>query len=362
MKIVFRVDASLQIGTGHVMRCLTLAEELRVLGHEIIFISRKLEGNLCHFVSERGFKIFCLPSQQNKANNCNSKHAHWLETSWEIDAKQTIEIIEKHIGYFDWLIIDHYAIDYKWESLLKNYCQRMMVIDDLADRKHFCDILLDQNYYLNFQNRYQKLIRSGCKLLLGPKYSLLRNEFIELRKEIRFKEVKNITNILVFFGGSDPTNETLKTLYALNALESNKLNIDVVVGASNPNIDKIKEYCNKYSNINFHSAINYMAKLMKQADLAICAGGTTTWERYCMGLPAILIAVAYNQIEICEAISELGIDYYLGKSEEVSDKDIINSLERFHRGDINLQKTSIKAQKIVDGKGKFRVINELIKN
>lgn len=361
MKVVFRVDASFQIGTGHVMRCLTLAEELKDRGHEVIFISRKLKGHLCDLINQRGYQAYCLPSQNKTINNCDTKHAQWLETSWEIDAQQTIEIIDKYIKCVDWLIIDHYALDHKWESQLKNYSKRIMVIDDLADRKHLCDILLDQNYYLNFEYRYKYLVPSNCKLLLGPKYALLRDEFIDLRKNLNNKKNDEINNILVFFGGSDPTNETLKALYALNKLDYNKINIDVVVGVSNPHKDKIKDYCSRFPNINFHCGIDYMARLMKQADLAICAGGSTTWERYCMGLPAILISVAYNQIEICQALSRLGIDYYLGKSEEVGDKDIINAFYKFQKGDINLSQASMKALKIVDGLGKYRVVNELLK-
>lgn len=361
MKVVFRVDASFQIGTGHVMRCLTLAEELKDRGHEVIFISRELRGHLCDLINQRGYQVYCLPSQNKIINNCDTKHAQWLETSWEIDAQQTIEIIDKYIKCVDWLIIDHYALDHKWESRLKNYSKRIMVIDDLADRKHMCDILLDQNYYLNLENRYENLVSLQCKRLLGPTYALLRNEFIDLRKELNNKVDNDIRNILVFFGGSDPTNETLKTLYALNILDCNNINIDVVVGVSNPHKDKIRDYCSHFPNINFHCGIDYMASLMVQADLAICAGGTTTWERYCMGLPAILISVAYNQIEICQALSRLGIDYYLGESEEVNGKDIINAFYKFQSGDINLQNSSIKALEIVDGLGKYRVINELLK-
>ncbi|AXM89160.1 UDP-2,4-diacetamido-2,4,6-trideoxy-beta-L-altropyranose hydrolase [Anoxybacillus ayderensis] len=361
MKVVFRVDASFQIGTGHVMRCLTLAEELKKLGHEVIFISRKLKGHLCDLIRQLGYEVYCLPYQNKTRNHCDTKHAQWLETSWEIDAQQTTEIIDTHIKRIDWLIVDHYALDRKWESQLKKYSRGMMVIDDLADREHLCDILLDQNYYLNFRNRYKYLVPLDCKLLLGPKYALLRDEFIELRKELRHKEDNNIRNVMVFFGGSDPTNETLRTLYALNELEYREVNIDVVVGVSNPRKDEIKRYCHRFSHVTFHCGVNYMARLMQQADVAICAGGTITWERYCMGLPAILISVAYNQIEICQALTELGIDYYLGTSETVDRSDIINAFYKFQRGDISLQISSTKALEMVDGLGKYRVVNELLK-
>jgi len=362
MKVVFRVDASVQMGTGHVMRCLTLAQELKDQGHEVIFISRKLKGHLCNLINKKGYQVYCLPFENKTINNCELKHAQWLETSWELDAQQTIEIMDKYIQDADWLIIDHYALDYKWESRLKHYSKYIMVIDDLADRRHLCDILLDQNYYLNMEFRYKNLVSSSSKRLLGPKYALLRNEFIELRKEepIR-KKGEDIKNILVFFGGSDPTNETFKTLFALSELDCNKINIDAVVGVSNPNKDKIKNYCNQFPHIKFHCGIDYMARLMKRADLAICAGGATTWERYCMGLPAVLISVAYNQVEICHALSTLGIDCYLGKSGEVNDIDILRAFYKFQTGHISLSNTSMKALEVVDGLGKYRVVSELLK-
>jgi len=357
MKIVFRVDASIQIGTGHVMRCLTLAKELKQKGNEVLFISRNLNGNLFDLITREGYQVFCLQTHHKMENNCENKHAQWLETSWEIDAEETTQIIKKNIGKADWLVIDHYAIDYKWENELKDYSKYIMVIDDLADRKHKCDLLLDQNYYSNMYKRYHQLVPTNCKLLLGPKYALLRDEFIENRKILN-RNNRKLQNILVFFGGTDPTNETLKTIRALNKIE-NKLNIDVVVGASNPKKREIREITKRMENTTFHSGIDYMAKLMVKADLAICAGGTTTWERYCLGLPAILIAVAFNQIEICEAISELEIDRYMGESKNITELDIINAVADIHH--LNRKQSVEIALKTVDGWGKFRVIEEILK-
>ncbi len=361
MKIVFRVDASKQIGTGHVMRCLTLAGELESLGHQIAFISRELKGHMCNFIKSQGYTVYTLPQADSARNNCNAAHAQWLQTSWEIDAQQTIDIIKKNLNYVDWIIVDHYALDKKWEEKLKAFTQYIFVIDDLADRPHMCDILLDQNYYKNMEQRYNKLTPPNCLKLLGPKYALLRTEFLRARECLR-KRGNTLKTVLIFFGGSDPTNETYKAIKALEKMDCEHLCIDVVVGQSNPQKSVIQDLCKKHLNIKFHHQIDYMSRLMSEADLAICAGGSTTWERYCLGLPAVLISVAYNQVEICETIDSLSIDYYIGKSEEVCEKDIRNAIEFVKSGEFNLKKSFKRALELVDGFGKTRVASGILQH
>ncbi|TFE03933.1 UDP-2,4-diacetamido-2,4,6-trideoxy-beta-L-altropyranose hydrolase [Jeotgalibacillus salarius] len=349
MNICFRVDASTNIGTGHIMRCLTFAEELRESGHTIYFVCRLHHGNLSHLIAEKGFFIYTLKNYEKKYISPNQiKHGSWLGTSIEQDALETKKVLLSCEVQFDWMIIDHYAIDKSWEQKIKELVPNILVIDDLADREHVCDILLDQNYYSNAYERYYGLIPKNCKLLLGPEYALLREEFIKLHESTKLNS-KHKT-VLIFYGGSDPTNDTIK---AINAIESFDLTVHVVVGPTNQNKEKIEELCiNK--NMTFHYNINYMAKLMLLADFAICAGGSTTWERYCLGTPAVLTAVAYNQIELCENVHELGIDQYIGVHDSISSDSIKTAVESFLN--INdITKLSDKARKIVDGNGKKRV-------
>ncbi|MBY0600236.1 UDP-2,4-diacetamido-2,4,6-trideoxy-beta-L-altropyranose hydrolase [Bacillus bingmayongensis] len=359
MKIVFRVDSSRQIGTGHIIRCLTLAGELKNCGHQVIFISRELEGHMCNFIKDQGYTVYKLPKTVLVRNNCDTMHAQWLQTSWEIDAQQTIDIIKRNLNHVDWIIVDHYALDKKWEEKLKEFTQYIMVIDDLADRSHICNLLLDQNYYKNMEQRYKGLIPNHCIKLLGTRYALLRPEFLKERKNLR-KRDSILKTIFIFFGGSDSTNETYKAIKALEKIDCKQLRIDVVVGQSNPQKGIIQDLCRKHSNMNFHCQINYISRLMSEADLAICAGGSTTWERYCLGLPAILVSVAHNQVEICETVGSLGVDFYIGKSEEVHEKDISNAIEIVKSGNFDLEKSSRKALKIVDGFGKTRVVSEIL--
>ena len=319
--IVFRVDSSIQIGSGHLMRCLTLADNLNCKS-KTMFIARDLDGNLNYMISRR-FKLSILPKQNHNKLNGYEK---WLTVSQEQDAKETIEII-KNLK-IDLLIVDSYAIDEKWENLIRPYVKRIMVIDDLANRKHDCDILLDQNFYLNGQNRYKELIGKYCKLLLGPEFVLLRDEFYEERNKKRndFSEVKNI---FIFFGGSDLTNDTMKTLKAIFLLKSCNLKVNVVVGNNNIYKKEIEMFCNKYCWITYYCQVDNIAELMSQADLAIGAGGTTTWERCYLGLPSIVISVAENQRQLAIDAHKIGIIKYLGSSDNVSVNDIFEAITYF---------------------------------
>ena len=311
--IVFRVDSSAQIGSGHLMRCLTLAGKLKKENQvEIGFVSRDLEGNLNHLIEKNGYRLFPLPEALSTEELTG--YEKWLTVKQVFDAGQTKKLLQGLT--VDCLVIDSYALDEIWENIVRPYVNQVMVIDDLANRKHNCDILLDQNYYCDMANRYTGLVPANCQLLLGPQYALLREEFYEARKKIRNRD-GNVKNILVFFGGSDLTNETMKALKALESLHRSDIQLNVVVGANNKNKKSIEAFCLQHDNMQYFCQVNNMAELMNEADLSFGAGGTTTWERCFLGLPSIVIAIAKNQIQICEDCNKLGIIRYAGKTEMV---------------------------------------------
>lgn len=327
MQIFIRVDASIEIGTGHVMRCLTYAQQQKKKGNNVVFICREAQGDCINLIKQNGFRVFPLPQVKGSLWDFTKKN-------WYIDVKQTIQVLHQFTK-IQKVVVDHYSIDEKWEKVIRPYTEEIMVIDDLADRKHDCDVLLDQNFYLNMESRYEKLLPNNTKLLLGPKYALLRDEFIQARKLIKPFNGK-VERLFIFFGGSDPTNETEKVLQAIKSLIIlYKLEVDVVVGNSNPNKEVIRELCETIPGVNYHCQINYIAELMAEADLAIGAGGATTWERAYLQLPSIVIAVAENQIEVAEALYKKEIIYYLGTWKEVTSTIISQSLLKF------LQNTNI---------------------
>ena len=329
MVIVFRVDSSQQIGSGHVMRCLTLAERFRSKRKaEVIFLMRDLDGNLIDLVKKQEYKVNVLPRSAHDYDL--SGYEAWLTVPQELDAEQSISCLSG-IGIVDLLVVDSYAIDVIWEDKLRPYSKKIMVIDDLANRRHDCDILLDQNLYKNMNNRYVGLVPSDCTLFLGPQYALLRQEFYEARKRLKNRSEK-LKNIVVFFGGVDATNETMKSLKALAIIDSSQFNIDVIVGNGNPHKKEIKTLCSEHHNWYYHCQVNNMAEFMAKADIAIGAGGTTTWERCFLHLPAIVIAVAENQIEIAEACANHGFIKYLGFHREVNVNDIVGAIRKVQGG------------------------------
>lgn len=333
MIVVIRVDASRQIGSGHVMRCLSLAVKLqKEHDAQVCFIMRQLAGNLFSLVKDKGYSVLPLPAEQTEQKLAG--YEKWLTVPLELDAKETIDKLEA-IGPVDLLVVDSYAIDVTWENTIRPYVKKIMVIDDLANRKHECDLLLDQNLYEDMHTRYDRLVPPHCQLYLGPKYALLRDEFYEARKTIRQRN-GTIQNILVFYGGVDATNETGKALHALEKIRNaDSVTVNVIVGAGNPCKGEIEKCCLKHSNWHFYCQVSNMAEFMNQADLMLGAGGTTTWERCFLRVPALVTAVAENQIESCKYLEKSGIIEYLGISNEVEEEQIVHAIDAFNQYTFN---------------------------
>ena len=327
MNIVIRVDSSTIIGSGHVMRCLTLADTLREQGTKVIFICRQLPGNMCDFIEGKGYQVWCLPYNIKDFNGNIDENLLWLGATLQIDAEQTSQILHRISGKstIDWLIVDHYSLDRQWEERMRSYVQKIMVIDDLANRYHDCDLLLDQNLYIDMLTRYDGLVSGQCQKLLGQQYVLLRPEFYDARATMKASN-GIIKNIIVFLGGSDPTNETMKVLQAIKLLHREDIHVDVIVGNINPHKEQIIEVCDAMPNVTFHCQISNMAEMMCKADLAIGAGGATIWERSFLGLPAFTVVIADNQRKTTEAVAQMGAIINLGWHTEVSIANIYDKL------------------------------------
>ncbi|HZW26151.1 MAG TPA: UDP-2,4-diacetamido-2,4,6-trideoxy-beta-L-altropyranose hydrolase [Gallionella sp.] len=348
--IAFRVDATSQIGTGHFMRCLTLADALKQRGAQIRFVSRDLPAHLSDMLSEKGIELMALTGNRTAFQADDLAHSHWLGASQAGDAQETILALSGH--EWDWLVVDHYALDIRWESSLRSVVRQIMVIDDLADRKHDCDVLLDQNWYADMEVRYSTNVPAHCQLLLGPRYALLRGEFYELRKHMRPRN-GHVNRILVFFGGVDIENYTGLAIRALNRLCVNELQVDVVVGAQHPCREEIEAACAAQGYI-FHVQTRRMGELMAAADLSIGAGGTAMWERCCLGLPALGICIADNQQKQIADAAEKGLLY--APSSELDVVDLIyRHTEALLENPPLLKFISRTAKELVDGRGAVRV-------
>lgn len=323
MQLVIRTDSSRQIGTGHVMRCLNLADYLAAAGHAVSFICRDLDGNIADLVSQRGYHVTLLPHEQGDVGS-DLFHAHWLETSQAIDAQQTIAACEDVA--VDWVIIDHYALDAAWEAAVNQALGcKCWVIDDLVDRAHECDILLDQNYYNDGGSAYNDLLRDGCQRYIGPRYALLKPDFFQIKP---MPAANPPQRLFIFFGGMDSTSETLKALRALQQSDDQLSHVDVVCGARNPDLDEITQIC-EAQGYALHINTPDMAQLIAQADIGLGAGGVNTWERCFLQLPTLVISVAENQEAIAQHCDEAGFVHYLGKSSDVTADSLASALADF---------------------------------
>jgi UDP-2,4-diacetamido-2,4,6-trideoxy-beta-L-altropyranose hydrolase len=355
MHVVFRTDASLVMGQGHVMRCLTLANALRAQGIRSTFVCRQHSGNMCDFIESSGFAVRRLPMGSTfAASGSTLPHDAWLGATWAEDAMQTSAVIAIDSVLPTWLIVDHYALDTRWENALRPAAQRIMAIDDIADRAHTADLLLDQNFYPDMAQRYAQLLNLNCIQLLGPKYSLLRDEFIEFRQHPRPRD-GSVKRGMVFFGGSDTTNETGKALDAVALLNRPDIEFDIVIGAANPHKDELTDQCAKLTHVNLHCQVSNMAQLMHNADLALGAGGTATWERCVLGLPALVLSVADNQIAIAEGVDQLKAQRYLGAASTVSPRILADAMTQAIEDPRMLEEMSNKALALVDTHGTQRV-------
>lgn len=358
-KVCFRVDASSDIGTGHVTRCLTLATQLASVGANVSFICRELEGNLIHLIEQRGFTVHRLPPVNSGWTPSAGEihHAVWLGLPWQDDAAQTAEIVVESVPS-TWMIVDHYGLDARWEKRFRSSGVKIAVIDDLLDRPHSCDLLLNQNLMPDLDSRYKALVPNDCTLLLGPSYALLHKDYGLLRPRSPARKGK-VQRILVSFGGVDKDCLTEKTVQALLAIQLDDVHVDIVISSQSPQYGRISDAISASPTFHLYDRVPSLANLMLAADLAIGAGGTTNWERFCLGLPALIVTVAENQIEIADELAALDLIELLGRSEDLDQSKIAAAIVphiRLERDD----SWSKRCMAVVDGRGAERVCAVLL--
>jgi UDP-2,4-diacetamido-2,4,6-trideoxy-beta-L-altropyranose hydrolase len=299
--IAIRVDGGTQIGSGHVMRCLCLAGELARSGGHVAFLCRDLPGNLSARIEREGYPVVRFGDSP---------------VPWTQDCDETREFLER--ARPSWLIVDHYGLAADWERAVRTSTTRLLAIDDLADRPHECDVLLDQNYLgPDTLTRYSGLVPSHCRQMLGPRYALLQREYANLGPAV-VPRAGDVRRVLVFFGGTDATNETGKALRALARPELLHLAVDVVLGANHPAPEEVAALALERPGTTLHRSLPTLAGLMFRADLAIGAGGTTTSERMCMRLPSVVITVAANQERPIASLAEEGAVMWAGRAGSVT--------------------------------------------
>lgn len=359
MHFAFRTDASLHIGTGHVVRCLTLADALHERGAKSTFICRPHAGHLLDLIQQRGHAAKALaPADDAYTALADPCHAQWLGTDWASDAQQTQQVLGDQV--VDWLVVDHYALDRRWEQTLRPHTRRLMAIDDLADRPHDCDLLLDQNLGRQAKD-YGGLLSSHPQTLIGPSYALLRPEFAQWRKHsLQRRTQPQLKNLLITMGGVDQANATGQVLEALFQCELPvDLCITVVMGPTAPWLEQVQAQAAAMPRpTQVLSGVSNMAQLMAESDFCIGAAGGSAWERCCLGLPTLVLMLAANQQAGAMALQAHGAAWLAADTDQFMKQ--LTALFNPEKLDAILSEMSQAAAKLTAGDGARQVLESIL--
>lgn len=361
MKIAFRVDASLSIGSGHVVRCLTLADALRKKGAHCVFITKAHPGNLIELIKSRSFDVFIIPTGPDSGEEYIQNEKFWLGGTQRDDAIKSIDLCKSNNFTPDAMITDHYSLDDSWEKIFQSHFPeaKIIVIDDLCNRKHECYLLIDST--LERQSvEYKPFVSSECILLMGTDYALLREDFAQLRS-LAYEKRKNIASprkVLITMGGVDINNITGALLKRIsNNIDTQIDLITVVLGVSCPHKDEIIRIAKECKfNVEVLININNMPQVMLENDIAIGALGSTTWERAVLGLPTINLAIAENQLVIVEKLIDKG--FIVFSDTDFSEEDLSCA---WHKLQDEYQELVARSFALCDGAGLQRVVTSLCK-
>lgn len=359
MRVVFRTDASIQIGTGHVMRCLALAGELSKRGAQCTFVCRPHTGHLLELIRNRGHAVSPLSpgGTYNKALP-GQAYAAWLGTTWQMDAHETLQALDGQL--LDWLVVDHYSLDRAWERAMRPLAKKILVVDDLADRPHDCDLLLDQNAGRS-ERDYGGLIEAGTQTLVGPTFALLRPEFAQWRTySVARRAEPQLKALLISMGGVDQVDVTSQVTEALRSCRlRSDAQISIVMGPYAPWLKRVEcEAALMPWRTQVLVGVNNMAQLMAESDLAIGAGGGSAWERCAMGLPSIIFVIAPNQQSGADALQRHGAAIVLQKASQIP--EVLNDCLLAEQGTMVLEQMSRSAATLSTGDGAKKVANAMI--
>jgi UDP-2,4-diacetamido-2,4,6-trideoxy-beta-L-altropyranose hydrolase len=349
------------------MRCLALAQAFQQRGHSCRFVSVGFEGNLIDYLERHGMTVSVIvpATEMRSIGGVNKAGSHLSdiplagEYDQLADAEATLTVLNGTTP--DWLIVDHYALDERWERHLRSHVRHLMVIDDLANRTHDCDALLDQNLGRNSVD-YLGRIPEGCRILVGPEFALLRPEFAELRAySLARRQQPELRYLLISMGGVDQHNVTGLVLKSLKDCRlPPTCRIVVVMGAHTPWLDEVRELSRSLASpCEVRTGVENIAKLMADSDLAIGAAGITSWERCCLGLPSIIVAVAANQIPSCRALAKAGAARMMDSVESIQEQ-LVTMVTGFLMDKNSLKSCSSAAAAITSGKGTQLAIDALV--
>jgi UDP-2,4-diacetamido-2,4,6-trideoxy-beta-L-altropyranose hydrolase len=358
MKVAIRADASREMGTGHLMRCLTLSDSLVAAGMEVVFLCSSASAPWRAVIEAHGHRYVRVPVEapaHGRPMDPSPPHADWLPWGQQADAAAVLAVLPDAV---DWLIVDHYALDARWELAVRPRAGRLLAIDDLADRPHACDVLLDHNPQDKGEARYCGLIPPDALRLIGPQYALLRPGFAEARA-LRTPGGGKLQRINVFMGGTDSVGATLLVLQALSTSVLADISVDVMIGGASSHLPAIRDRARSRGNTMIHVDTPEVASLLAAADLAIGAGGVAALERCCLGVGSVTVSVAANQEPALAALTRAGAILHLGKFDQLEATTLRNCVIALRRDPGLLATISAAAAAITDGKGTSRALASL---
>lgn len=342
MKVLVRADASSSLGIGHTARCLTLAQALRAQGAQVSFACCLLDGHRRAAIEQEGFEVFAWPQPQP---------APGIEP-WAADIAALRAALPKG-ARFDWVLVDHYALDARWEQAARALARRIAVIDDLADREHAADLLLDQNFGAS-EARYAPRLPAACRRLLGPRYALVRPAF----QGAALSPPRQARRVLVSFGGFDVAGMLPLTLQALAGLPG--VQVTCIAGVRHAHGALLRQLCDGQPGWELHGFVDDLPARMAAADLFVGAAGGTTWERAALGLPSLCVSVADNQRAGAEAMARAGMHLYLGDAVQVDVAQLRQAIALLLDNQALRQSFAERSRTLVDGRGAQRVAVALL--
>lgn len=359
--LAIRVDASEKMGSGHLMRCLTLADAAAALGYRSVFLSAVMLPSLSTLILERGHQLVSLKADGATSNEYD--HSSWLPGSEQGDAQASLAAIREITNANNqaplWVVVDHYALAAPWETELQMSAP-VLVIDDLSDRSHVARALLDQTFGKS-ASAYRDWVPADTTLMIGAKFALLRPEFHRKRSESLERRAKltTIHNGLVTLGGVDNDNLTERVLEALAATEL-PMAVTVVAGASNPNKNRlVRQAQTSWPWVRVLEHTEDMAKLMVEADFCIGAAGSTSWERCVLGLPTLMLTLAANQRTIAQNLAQAGAALDFGELSPARQDALVQTIKNWLSAPESLKLMSERAAQVCDGLGTQRVLNKM---
>lgn len=350
MDVAIRVDASAQIGHGHVKRCLSLAQALRSRGAEVVFVARSLGVDVAGQVSRERFSCHTLAAPCNSPPQSPVPHAQWAGVSAQLDAMETASALSE--TSLDWIVVDHYAFDAEWHRLVSQLTRsRIAVIDDVADRSLACQILIDHNLADSHRSKYGSRVPPETAILGGPAYALLGPTYTKASRHVHRDRVESIG---VFMGGADSGGYSLVALKACRASFDGP--IELVSTRGNPHLAVLEEAVRQDGRSTLTLDLAELSGFFARHALHVGAGGGATWERCCIGVPTVAVAVADNQRSVLEPLHAADV---LALAEPTEDA-IERAVARLVKDPTARLRLATHAGRLVDGLGADRVAQQLV--